>query len=791
MKQLPLSGNNGMSRNFILECARNLFFRSHIVHRPRVLRDVATSLLAAALVFKGELSSRNDLRSVGEQALVELKQLGYKLPTSERPVNILPLEKGEASPSHAGGWAPGTIYLKRAPHSTFTESTYLRHELMHEAAYRSCKGPSSFPEWAEEAVALAFSGEVLGVVPEYSTEALSSLKKAVRIGASLNAAHRKVLSGLIHLHGWPLEPCKISPVIQDLLTAPEEVNPLQNSKSEIEYLLMHVASGRIYSHHGDIMVRRAPIGSLHKIPYVGFLDEKGEGDTGRALVRSDTKKLEKHRRSVLIKELCHLLLFPLHASSDGHVQDELCQNLPTNVLLGESDALGNAPFLYTLTDAARVVRIALQVRMFGVGGAFYGVPPHADDSNATLYRASKEFHKELARFDGWAKTGTVSSKEGEPLWGYLLVAWPQRHPSFIALFRSAGVRGASIAENALPTLRTFNGVVARSSKFVSLPVISTLPKAAYSLEAECREREGHFASTCAQSFGVSAARFSWSGNWRVRTNAHDARPIRYFRGTLLNDDRFLLTDPLTYTDAVSAAEGGGLPNATLEALRALVFWNATRGGARHVPLPNSEKFLAAFSPRTCDTTHWMVFMGERDLPSNSLSTIKGREGSLPSPSLLQTLDRIDSQLPFSERGWFEFSTGGGERWNRDIPTEQIRVRLNLLELDEVKRFRRRDGRVEIHLDSKVGHQILSCDEFSLRLDLPSCPTVISYQDEGSTLRVEGVGSGHGRGLSLLEASELARGGATAQEIISHSLKEGLVSAKEDKRRGVPDEGREQ
>lgn len=734
-----------------------------------MLRDVATSFLAAAVLFHGDLNLRDDLKKTAEEAVIELSEKGYTVPTAERPVSIYPLQSGEASSLHAGGWTPGAIYLRSAPHSTFSEQTYLRHELMHEAVSRSCREKTALPEWAEEAVAIAFSGEAGKIDPEFSPQELLSLKKAVRIGASLHSTHRRVLAALVSLHGWPQEPCAVSPIIQKILTNPLEEGGERNGDADLDYVLMHVASGRIFSHQGDTETRRTPIGSLHKIPYVSFLEQKDGDGLGRLLIRSDTNQLELRQSLLFRKELCRLLMFPLRENSVGFTDEANCVSLPSKVLLGESDAQGSTPFHYSLIDAARIVRIALLVKMFQGEGAFYSIPPHSEDRNATLHGASQEFHKELANLNGWAKTGTVSNKIGEPQWGHLVIAWPQRTPMFIALFRSQGVRGASLAERALPLLRSFHAF-AQSGKVASIPVVSSLPKAAYSIEGECRGDSRDFTPACALIFGASHARYSWSGNWRVHTSARDARPVRYLRGTLLDQERLLLTDPLTYTDAVSESEGGGLPKAALEALRAVVFWNVTRGRARH-PLFHRDGWMKNFSPflpKVCDTTHCMVFMGEIEIPDEFDGRKRGKRYAQPSQHLLTVLDQLDAKRPLSDRGWFEFSTGGNNRWKRSFLLSEVKVKLNLSELSGVKRFRRRDGAVELHIEAPGGDHTISCDDFSLRLDLPSCPSDVSQNVENSTLDLEGVGAGHGRGLSLLEASELARGGATAEEILLRS-----------------------
>src|SRR5690606_342059 len=143
--------------------------------------------------------------------------------------------------------------------------------------------------------------------------------------------------------------------------------------------------------------------------------------------------------------------------------------------------------------------------------------------------------------------------------------------------RAPGVRGAALAERSLSILREAVERYSRSSAPLVIPILSTLPKAAYQIDAECPPElsnetrttsssyiEREFKSECSEDL-TRPDQTSWSGWWRIRTTVQHARPIRYVRGVLRNGGRFLETDPESYTDGVLSAEGAGLPRSARDA----------------------------------------------------------------------------------------------------------------------------------------------------------------------------------------------------------------------------------
>src|SRR6185295_58858 len=115
----------------------------------------------------------------GATALAELSARGYARIDATTPVRVYPLESGaDAEPGHAARWRPGVIALRPDPVGGEPATVYLRHELMHEASFRTCRG--RLRQWAEEAAAIAFSGERL-IARDVSDDALEHLRAAARL----------------------------------------------------------------------------------------------------------------------------------------------------------------------------------------------------------------------------------------------------------------------------------------------------------------------------------------------------------------------------------------------------------------------------------------------------------------------------------------------------------------------------------------------------------------------------------------------------------------------------------
>ena len=129
---------------------------------------------------------------------------------------------------------------------------------MHEACFRTCGG--KLPLWAEEAAAIAFSGELHFESPEEkpNPEELKYLQRRVRSGANLDRKSREALVKLIAHEGWPTEPCALSRKILEQVVPPESP-----ADRDFSYILISLVSGRMLDAKGDLQERYPP-GSLLK-----------------------------------------------------------------------------------------------------------------------------------------------------------------------------------------------------------------------------------------------------------------------------------------------------------------------------------------------------------------------------------------------------------------------------------------------------------------------------------------------------------------------------------------------
>ncbi|OAI20072.1 hypothetical protein A1355_24155 [Methylomonas koyamae] len=204
----------------------------------------------------------------------------------------------------------------------------------------------------------------------------------------------------------------------------------------------------------------------------------------------------------------------------------------------------------------------------------------------------------------------------------------------------------------------------------------------------------------------------------------------------------LETDAETYADGVLSAEAQTLTASARRAMRALVIWNGSHGKHRH-----SE------SQALCDTTHCMVFLGEAP-------NAHSRSGERTDPNLLRLLDALaDGQT------WLPFANGGDRRWIRQIAAAELEGRFAEQRIDAIRRERRKTGELLVRLYYPESEEVLACEVFRNTLKLPSCPDRIEALSGGRGWQFEGVGSGHGLGLSILRAQALAEAGYSAEQIL--------------------------
>jgi hypothetical protein len=706
------------------------FFRS--VCRAAVLFEAG-----AAVLFFGALIHDPQIERSGAEAVEELRAQGYSVPTNSDPVRVYPAEQMKSL--EAGGWRPGVILLRPNPLGTADPKTYLRHELMHEASFRTCDG--NLPLWAEEAAAVNFSGELAGddasgpQPEEVPPRELEHLREKVRIGAPFDSMAWLTLKRLIATHGWPREPCAVSKEIQKLVSSP----PVP-SEAVFSTVLISVASGQILESSGDLRSRFPP-GSLLKIPYAASLrGQQGEA-LGVELAKSDTGKLLE-RKSHLDPAALSLLL---SAAGDSALVRGL-QALPgtegvqdekfVGTCLGDRDEEGGFPFQANLPELALVMRASLLYRP----DAFPGLSRNGFTEGTTLYKEPLPARKILQKLHAISKTGTVSDERGKPVVGHLMTAWPADRPVFLAVFRTIGGSGASNLRRASHLLEKWSAAHLSGAANVRVSLMTLTPPGSWEAFSDCPEFDRTGPDGWKQQ--VSAC-----GRFRILSSARGSRTERFVSGILkIPSDRSKLvleTDIESYIDAVVSTEAQDLPGEAAEAFRAVVAWNAIHGRLRH---PETRS--------VCDSTHCMVFMGTGAEPLK-------RNGKTR-PELIHLLDEIAAAKGLD---WLPFSKGGSEAWEMRIPSPEAARLTGETTLLDIRRERARNGAVSLHLYYDSGEEKVPCDLFRLRMKLRSCPEEITYDTGKNEWIFRGIGEGHGLGLSVERTRELAKSGLSAASIL--------------------------
>ena len=567
--------------------------------RRRSADAVVLREAVAGLLLFGVLAGRADLERAGATALQELAARGYVAIDAAAPVRVHPLEADAgAEANRAGGWRPGTVFLRPEPLGGEPASVYLRHELLHEASFRTCGG--RLPLWAEEAAALAFSGATLPL-RDPSAEAVDRLRAAVRVDSTLDAENTRTLEALVARHGWPDAPCAESPAIAAL------VRPQAPVGGALAFVVVSAVSGRVLEASGDTDAL-APPGSLLKIPYAAALDVDDPERLGDELARSDTDALLRRRNAFHLDRFARLLAPIGGARLPTALDDEVAWR----TLVGERGGDGGYPVESSLVELALVLRAAL----VATPARFAGLVQNGRLPGSTLATVDVAGRDAVERLHALAKTGTASNARGEPLVGHLMLAWPAERPRYLAVLRKRGIRGAALTLAARDEIVRWRREFTPDAGAVRVRLFTRLDADDVTLREPCPGLD--------VAGGGAAARTSTCGALVLATDAAGARPERVVRGIVERSDAawVLVTDPESYADAVLDAEAADLRGEARAALRAVVVWNGIHGAGRH---PDAHA--------VCDTTHCMVFRGLAP------STPAPRDPPV-APALLRQLDDV-------------------------------------------------------------------------------------------------------------------------------------------------------
>ena len=342
--------------------------------------------VGAAILFFGVLAQQSSLQHAASKALAELAAQGYRIPSEDDPLRVFPaLTEGDFSTRHAGGWRPGNIYLRSQPQGGFDSAVYLRHELFHEVSYRTCGG--RLPDWAEEAAAMQFSGELAGLEPgaELSEAELQGLKTRIRQSSALDNNDRILLKRLVVNSGWPTQLCSVPVKMKKMLGSAFD------EAGSSAYLLMSLPSGRILESGGDLHSRLPP-GSLLKIPYAASLRNANPEVLAAELAASDTGKLLE-RREQFQAERYRLLLSPIKEQGftwQGQLQDQQ----GWRAYLGEREAGGGFGLQAELPELA----LAMRASVLSQPAYFQGLRQNGFASGSTLFgqnEADKQILQQL------------------------------------------------------------------------------------------------------------------------------------------------------------------------------------------------------------------------------------------------------------------------------------------------------------------------------------------------------------------------------------------------------------
>lgn len=674
--------------------------------------------VGSAVLLFGLLSQHVELQHTSLNALNELATLGYQIPNDAEPVRVFPsLTEGSFSASHAGGWRPGSIFLRSQPEGELGAEVYLRHELFHEASFRTCHGV--LPNWAEEMAAMHFSGELKHTEATWPSDAeINAFKHRQQQSAQLTQADIALLKRIAVNTAWPTQPCAVPPALKKLLT---------NTELTSGYVLINLASARIVARGGDWRSVTPP-GSLLKLPYAAALASANSSELGHELAASDTDKLLL-RYGQFSDTLYQTLLSPIvHQQLPKQSINTTTDN--PSAWLGERLSSGEFPIQASLPELALSLRAALLLKP----DYFQGLSQNGSIPNSTLAGQAEDLLQVIRQQHVIVKTGSVSTATGQPLFGLMALAWPASKPVYLTIFRQAGVRGASLLAEAVSQLKQWQHQYPVSQANVRVHVLSLLPRESWQVDGSCPE------------LTTQTSRFNLCGQYRVDANAQGSRSIRYFQGifdNLPNRQLVLTTDVFSYTEGVLSAEAQPLTGSARAAMRAVIAWNGRQGQHRH-----SE------ANALCDTTHCMVFMGALQ----------------PSHTAIEPLDNhlLDVLTELAHRtntNWLSFAKGGEQRWQTYWPQAQLTQLLAEPWIQDIRRERRKTGDIWIHLYYAEQEETLSCEVFRNRLKLASCPDTITLAPDQASWVFSGIGQGHGLGLSLSRAQALSEQGMSAEQIL--------------------------
>gem|GEM_PF-6447449 len=371
------------------------------------------------------------------------------------------------------------------------------------------------------------------------------------------------------------------------------------------------------------------------------------------------------------------------------------------------------------------------------------------------------------------KSGTVRDSQGRPEHGWIVAIGPRGREGFPAWYAAIHQQGASpsqlLGEFRARLASRFKGTAASHPQSLSVQLGSVVaeerlaigcqegglmisrserdwsflgpgqfleaPRLSRGDQASCASgpillRSPDFKTGVETAHGRERAYPGRQVTWVARERVGpQAGPIKRAR---LGSRLVLETAADSYVGDVIAAEFPEGREATLGVLARAVYLNAIRGGTHRHPAQGA----------VCDSTHCQVYLGR----------------SAVAEARKRRIERAVSALPAGGMGrsrtgkWFPFSLGGRAAWQKVVALEDINRLLNV-GTDAFAVSRELERRIK---------DPVSCERIRNALKLSSCPREVHGSPQG--IRFSGVGQGHGAGLDLIRAEELAQEGRSAEEI---------------------------
>lgn len=707
-----------------------------------------------AIFLYGELQQQSQLFESVVKIQNELQAYGYNFGNPATHLRIYPFSKGYKNSTNdhfhgvGGIWSPYKIFVQANPIKPYTVELFLKHELMHEANYHTCKG--KLPIWADEASALAYSGELkLNNSDELNENELEDLKSDIKLDTHLKVTARKALAVLIKRYGWNIKvPCSI----------PRDLNLFVNAKKqqesgEMAWRIIHIVSGKVIRYAGN-QTKQAPVGSLLKIPLYASIDtsilskEKIE-KLSEALLSSDTGKMLQLNNlyKYFNKDRFFNIINSKYYSLNN--EDQLYFNSSLSLekwMLGERKPNENWFHSLNLIQTAWLMRNAI---LTGDKQLFIPLVNNGIDKNSTLYKNSDPLKKLLHKHQVISKTGSTGNKNGKPYYGHVLYLWPKDNPQYLAIFRQEGVNGFVVAEHSTKYLSEFMNTIKDYGKnvtpgIVKVELYSKLRDKKIKIFSECPT----FSSNWYSSESNKQVKFSTCGDFTITLVDKKNIKEKIVLGGLQesNNKVYLYTDPISYTNGVIQAEDAKINGEAKKAFRSIIYWNAIFSNKKD-PI--------------CDTTKCMVFLGNSYSDLKNVNSVSNND--LIDPSLISYLNSITLK-----EKWLMFAKGGIAPWKIVIPSAKLNNVLQTSLVLSIQRYIVDEHKVKIHIQYPETEEYLDCEIFRNKLKLYSCPDNISFDRIKKEWFFSGFGEGHGTGFNVEYNKLMGIKGKSAIELLKET-----------------------